>query len=94
MRDRTPRGRINMQPYENRRIGTRSLIAAYGLVLLIPVVLWAITNPVLAGSVVGLVAGTYVLTRVSVWAVHTRPWESGGFALLKQRSVSERDHNT
>jgi hypothetical protein len=91
MRDQTPRGRINMQPYENRRIGTRSLIAAYGLVLLIPVVLWAISNPVLAGSVV---AGTYALMRVSVWIVRTRPWKSGRSAVLKQGSVSERDHNT
>ena len=33
------------------------------MALLIPVVLWTITNPLLAAGIVALVGGTYVLAR-------------------------------
>jgi hypothetical protein len=63
------------------------------LVLLIPVVLWALSNPVLAGGVLVLVAGAYVLTRVSVRILRARPRESGRFVVSERRSTLERDHN-
>jgi hypothetical protein len=47
---------------------------AYGLVLLIPVFLWIISNPLLAGGVVALIAGTYTLARVGARVVRVRPW--------------------
>ena len=75
MRERKPRhGRIDKQPYLHRHTNTRSIVAAYGLVLLIPVLLWIIENPMLVGGVITFIAGTYTLIRIGAWAAHSRLW--------------------
>ena len=63
-RQATRYGRIDRKSYLDRRIGTRSIIAAYALMLLVPVFLWAVSNPLLAAGVVALIGGAYVVSRV------------------------------
>lgn len=64
MRRRTTRYGRTGEPRLDRPIGWSELAVVSGLALLIPVVLWAITYPVLAAGIAAFVGGTYVLARL------------------------------
>lgn len=72
-RQATRHGRIDRRPYLDRRIGTRSIVAAYALMLLVPVFLWAVSNPLLAAGVVALIGGAYVVSRIGIQLVRRQP---------------------
>ena len=72
-RQATRYGRIGRQPYLDRRIGTRSIVAAYALMLLVPVFLWALSNPLLAVGVVALIGGAYAAGRIGIRVVRRQP---------------------
>ena len=74
MRRRTTRDGRTGEPRLDRRIGWGELALVGGAALLIPVVLWAITNPLLAAGVGAFVGGAYVLARIGARLVR----ESGG----------------
>ena len=71
-RQATRHGRIDRRPYLDRRIGTRSIVAAYVLMLFFPVVLWALSNPLLAAGAVALISGAYVVGRIGSRVVRQR----------------------
>jgi hypothetical protein len=59
MRDRST------QPYLDRQITWRGVGAAYGLMLLVLAVLWAISYPIVAATLLVFAVGIYVMVRVS-----------------------------
>lgn len=70
MRGRTTRhGRTERNRWLNAQVGPREMAVVYGIVVLVPVLLWAIANPVLAVGVGVLVAVAYALVRVGARAV-------------------------
>jgi hypothetical protein len=71
-RSATRHGRIERQPYLDRPIGTRSIVAAYALALLVPLVLWAISNPLLAAGGVTVIGGLCVAGRIGARAARRR----------------------
>lgn len=80
--------RIDRQPYLNKPIGTRSIVAAYTLMLLVPVFLWAFSNPLLAAGVVALIGGTYTVGRVGI-----RAYRRLGRRMLERLLMTTRDVN-
>ena len=87
-RQATRHGRIDGQPYLDRPIGTRSIVAAYTLTLLVPVFLWAFSNPLLAAGVVALISGTYTVGRVGI-----RVYRPLGRRMLERLLMTTRDIN-
>jgi hypothetical protein len=71
-RQATRHGRIDRQPYLDQPIGTRSIVAAYALMLFMPLFVWALSNPLLAAGVVALIGGTYAAGRVGIRVVRRR----------------------
>ena len=76
-RGRTRHGRTG-EPRLDRPIGWGELALVSGATLLVPVVLWAITYPLLAAGVGALAVGAYVLARV-------------GARLVRESTGSETD---
>jgi hypothetical protein len=75
MRDRTTRwGRTDGRPHTDGRIGWRELLAAFGLVALVPTLLWVASYPVLAAGAGALVGGAYALVRIAARIIRDRPW--------------------
>ena len=70
MRGRTTRhGRIERNRWLNAEVGPRDVAVVYGAVVLVPVLLWAVTNPMVAVGVGVLVAVAYALVRVGTRVV-------------------------
>jgi uncharacterized membrane protein YfcA len=89
MRKQTTRhGRIDRQPYLNKPIGTRSIVAVYTLMLLVPVFLWAFSNPLLAAGVVALISGTYIAGRIGI-----RVYRRLGRRMIERLLMTTRDIN-
>ena len=84
----TRHGRIDRQPYLNKSIGMRSIVAAYTLLLLVPVFLWALSNPLLAAGVVALISGTYTAGQIGI-RVYRRSWRR----MLERLLMMMRDVN-
>lgn len=73
MRGRTPRhDRIGTQPRSETRRTPGGLAASFGFALLIPVVLWAVANPALAGGAIVAVLGIGLLARLGVGVARRR----------------------
>ena len=70
MRGRTTRhGRTERNRWLNAEVGPRDVAVVYGAVVLVPVLLWAVTNPMVAVGVGVLVTMTYTLVRVGTRVV-------------------------
>jgi hypothetical protein len=74
MREQTTRDGRTGVPRLDREIGLGELAAVYGMMLLLPVVFWAVSYPMTAGDIVVLLGGVYVLVRVVRWAVRNHSW--------------------
>jgi uncharacterized membrane protein YfcA len=61
-----------MRPYLDRRMTWRGVGAAYGLMLLVFAVVWAVSYPTVAATVFALIVGTYVAIRISARIIHRR----------------------
>lgn len=76
MRGRITRyGRIDTQAYRadlDRHVKPRRLVVAYGLVLVVLAVLWAISYPMLSGGAIALVGGGYAMGRISLRVARRR----------------------
>jgi hypothetical protein len=87
MRERTTRDRRTGVPRLDREIGLGELAAVYGMVLLLPVVFWAVSYPMTAGDIVVLLGGVYVLVRVIRWVVRSHSWGAVRAVLSERRST-------
>ena len=87
MRERTTRDRRTGVPRLDREIGMGELAAVYGMVLLLPVVFWAVSYPMTAGDIVVLLGGVYVLVRAGRWAVSNHSWDAVRAMLSERRST-------
>jgi uncharacterized membrane protein len=61
-----------MRPYLDRRITWRGVGAAYGLMFLVFAVVWAVSYPTVAVTVVALIVGAYMVVRISARVLHRR----------------------
>jgi hypothetical protein len=57
------------------------------MVLLLPVVFWAVSYPMTAGDIVVLLGGVYVLVRVGQWVARNYSWRSVWAVLSERRST-------
>ena len=87
MRERTTRDRRTGVPRLDREIGLGELAAVYGMVLLLPVVFWAVSYPMTAGDIVVLLGGVYVLIRAGRWVVRNCSWR-GVWTVLSERRLT------
>ena len=87
MRERTTWDGRTGVPRLDREIGLGELVAVYGMVLLLPVVFWAVSYPMTAGDIVVLLGGVYVLVRVVRWAVRNHSWDTIRAVLSERRST-------
>ena len=85
MRERTTRDRRTGVPRLDREIGLGELAAVYGMVLLLPVVFWAVSYPMTAGDIVVLLGGVYVLIRAGRWVVRNYSWRDVWAVLSESR---------
>lgn len=74
MRDQVTRDGRTGQPRLDKEIGLGDVLAATGLALLIPVVLWAVSYPVTAAGMVAVVVGAYAMIKAGKRVAGTDSW--------------------